>query len=86
MLSLDLKRPMLDWTNEAQPIKQSVNIVISMFGFMILACILCALYLLVSRFLDPAIYLLICTVILAVLTWLLHRWLKRKGRMIFQTL
>ena len=86
MLSLDLKRPMLDWTNETQPIKQSINIVISMFGFMILAVILCGLYLLFSRFLHPAIYLLICTVIMVVLTWLLHRWLKTKGRQIFQTL
>ncbi|MBQ1285770.1 MAG: hypothetical protein IIY19_04940 [Lachnospiraceae bacterium] len=86
MLALDLKRPMLDWTNEAQPIKQSINVVISMFGGMILAAIFAALYLLLGRFLGAEIYLLICTVLMAVFTVLIHKWFRTKGRVIFATL
>lgn len=86
MLALDLKRPMLDWTNEAQPIKQSINVVISMFGGMILAAIFAALYLLLGRFLGAEIYILICTVVMAIFTVLIHKWFCTKGRAIFATL
>ena len=86
MLALDLKRPMLDWTNEAQPIKQSINVVISMFGGMILAAIFAALYFLLGRFLGAEIYLLLCTVLMAVFTLLIHKWFRTKGREIFSTL
>lgn len=83
MLALDLRRPMLDWANETQPIKQSLNIVISMFGSMILSGAFGALYLLIGLLVSPAVYLLICIVILAVLSLLLHKWLRGKGRILF---
>ena len=86
MLALDLKRPMLDWTNETQPVKQSVNILFSWLGGIILAIIFGGLYLLVGIFVPPSVYLLICTVILAVITLLLQRWLKGKGRLVFARL
>lgn len=86
MLALDLRRPMLDWTNEAQPIKQSINIVISMFGGMILAGIFAALYFFLGQFIGAEIYLLICTVLMAVFTVLIHKWFRGKGRVIFATL
>ena len=86
MLALDLKRPMLEWTNEAQPIKQSINVVISMFGGMILAAIFAALYFLLGRIFSAEIYLLICTVLMAVFTVLIHKWFRTKGRVIFATL
>lgn len=83
MLALDLKRPMLDWTNETQPVKQSVNILFSWLGGMILAVAFAALYLLVGAFLAPSVYLLLCTVILAVLSVLLLLWFKGRGRLLF---
>lgn len=83
MLALDLKRPMLDWTNETQPVKQSVNILFSWLGGMILALAFAALYLLVGAFLAPSVYLLLCTVILAVLSVLLLLWFKGRGRLLF---
>ncbi len=86
MLSLDLKRPMMNWTNEMQPIKQSINILFDMFGGFLLSVILAALYFLVGIFVGPAVYLLICAVIFAVLTFLLYRWLKGKGRVLFANL
>lgn len=86
MLALDLKRPMLEWTNESQPVKQNMNILFSWLGGMFLALIFGALYLLVGMLLASSIYLLICTVILAVLTLLLLRWLKGKGRLVFARL
>ena len=86
MLALDLKRPMLDWTNETQPIKQSLNILLSLFGSMILSLILGALYLLVGIVIGPEFYLLFCTVLFAVFALLIHRWLKKKGRRLFANL
>lgn len=86
MLALDLKRPMLEWTNENQPIKQSLNVLFSMFGSIILSGILAALYLLIGLLVSPAVYLLICIVIFAVLTVLLHLWFRGRGREIFATL
>lgn len=86
MLAIDLKRPMLDWTNEMQPIKQSINILIDWIGCMLIAGIFGALYLLLSVVLIPGIYLLICCVILGVLTLLIHKWFRRKGRILFARL
>lgn len=86
MLALDLKRPMLDWTNEVQPIKQSVNILIDMFGTMLLAGALGVLFLLVSMFAGAGVYLLICTLLFVFFTWLLHNWMRKKGRRIFAAL
>lgn len=86
MLALDLRRPMLDWTTEAQPIKQSLNGLLAWFVGMILAAVFGALYLLVGKIAGPEIYLLICILILAALSFLLHRWLKSKGRQLFAEL
>lgn len=86
MLALDLRRPMLDWTNETQPIKQSLNILFSMFGGLLLSVILAGLYFLLGAILSPGIYLLICIVIFAVLTLLIHKWLRGKGRARFADL
>lgn len=86
MLALDLKRPMLDWTNETQPIKQSLNILFSWLGSMLLSAAFAALYLLLATFVHPAVYLLICTVILALLTFLIQKWFRGKGRKLFAAL
>ncbi len=83
---LDLKRPILDWTSEVQPIKQSVSGLVDMFGGMLLAAALGGLFLLLGRFISSAVYLIICIVIFAGLTWLLIRWLKGKGRIRFAEL
>ena len=86
MLALDLKRPMLDWTNETQPIKQSTNILFSTLGSLFFALILMGLYLIVSMFAGPEVYLIFCIVLMAVLTFLLHKWLRGKGRKLFAEL
>lgn len=86
MLAIDLKRPMLDWNNETQPIKQNVTIIISMFGGLILAAILGGLYILFGRFVDGSVYLLVCTVLFVGVSLLLNRWFKNKGRERFESL
>lgn len=83
---LDLKKPMLDWTNEMQPIKQNTTILIDMFGGMILTAALGALFFLLYKFISSAIYLIICIVIFAVIICLLLRWMKQKGRDVFANL
>lgn len=86
MLAIDLKKPMLVWNNESQPVKQNANVVISMFGGMILAAILGGLYFLVGAIIGSAIYLVICFVLFAVFTVIIINWFKKKGRTIFATL
>lgn len=86
MLALDLKRPMLDWTSEVQPIKQGTNILFSMLGSFLIAAILGGIAVGVSLFAGSGVGLLICSVILAVLTILLHKWFRGKGRILFASL
>lgn len=86
MLAIDLKKPMLEWNSETQPIKQNANILITMFGSMILAAILGVLYFLLGRVISGSIYLLICFVGFAGGTLLINKWFKTKGRRIFESL
>lgn len=83
---LDLKRPMLDWVTEVQPIKQSVSVLIDIFAGMLLSAALGALFFLLYNFISSAVYLILCLVIFAVITWILLRWLKGKGRIKFADL
>ncbi len=85
-LFLDLKKPMLDWTTEVQPIKQNTALLIDIFASMILAVALGGLFFLVGDLFGSSIYLAICIVIFAVLTWLMLRWMKEKGRTVFANL
>lgn len=86
MLALDLKRPMLDWTSEVQPIKQSLNILFCWLGGSLLSIVLAGLYLFAGRLVGAEIYLLLCTALFVLFTVLLHRWLRGKGSLLFAAL
>ncbi|MCQ2513135.1 MAG: hypothetical protein MJ092_07120 [Lachnospiraceae bacterium] len=83
---LDLKRPMLDWVTEVQPIKQSVSVLIDIFAGMLLSATLGALFFLLYKFISSSVYLILCLVIFAVIIGVLLRWLKGKGRIKFADL
>lgn len=63
----------LDYISEAYPCKQSVSVVVSMFGMMGFVLILGFSYLPLSAFMNPTIFLCLCAVVLAAACWGLYR-------------
>lgn len=85
-LVINLKMPVLNWTNEIVPIKQSIGVLLALFSGWIVLCILAGLYFLLEGILGmEAFFLLICGLLLAVCCLLL-RWLMTRGARIFETL
>ena len=78
--------PVLKWTDELAPIKQSGAVAISLFGSWGLVVVLAGLYLLIGYRIGPAPYLLICTAIFAAVGLLLLRWLDTRGSAAFAAL
>lgn len=78
-LFLGIQMPNLTWTNEIAPIKQSLGVVISMFGGWALAAGMAVLYFIKGKKLGPDGYLVLVTVLFGVITVVLYHWLKRKG-------
>ena len=85
-LTMDLKRPNLIWTNEITVIKQRLTVLLAMLGGWVYAVVIGLLYLLVLPSWSAAWYLLACTVLTALLTALLLRWLRTRGAAIFAAL
>jgi len=80
---IGVRMPLLTWTNETAPIKQSAATVISIFSSWGIGVILAVLYLLVGYRIGAASYLLIWTILTAVAALLLLRWLDTRGSRIF---
>ena len=78
-LALNLLRPSLSWTNETVPIKQSMPVVIVIFGGWLLAAIVVGVYFLLRRFCSVNAYMLGCIVVFALLARVLNSWLMRRG-------
>ena len=85
-LWINLKRPSLDWTNEAYPIKQGLNPLICLFGEWILTLALAALFFFVGLFIPAEAYLMIVALVLLSVSFIIYRWLKGRGRRIFTEL
>ena len=85
-LFLNLKNPNFSWTNAASLTKQSMPVVISMFGGWAFCIVLGGGGALLARFLP--VWAVLCVYVLLLLAlWLaLHTWLKRKGTEIFASL
>ena len=84
--ALGVRMPLLSWTNELVPIKQSGAVVIVLFGDWILCIAMAGLYLLGGHRIGAVPYLLIWTVLFAALGVLLLRWLDTRGAERFQAL
>ena len=82
-LWINMKRPNLDWTNEAYPIKQGLNPLICLFGEWLLTIILAVLFVLVGLFVPSEVYLLLVGLVLLAVSYAIYRWLKTRGREIF---
>ncbi len=85
-LALNVKRPSLDWTNEAAPIKQSLNNLILMLGGWLLTAGLIGLYILIGEKTGYMAYMSTVIFIMAALTAVLLNWLKNRGSELFSTM
>ena len=85
-LMLNLRFPRLDWTNEVQPIKQSLPVMVALFGSWIIAAAIGGLFFLAAGSIRGEIYLLLVSVVLAGLTALMNAWIFRRGAEIFSKL
>ena len=85
-LMLGIVRPNFTWTNELAPIKQSLNVMIAMFGGWVFTIVMVVPYLAAGYKLGVAGYLLIVSVVLLVLDILLYFWMKKVGTRLFAKL
>ena len=85
-LMLNLKSPNLKWTNETVPVKQSMSVMLALFGGWVAVLALGALYFAVGAAIGAELYLLLCGVLLGIAALFLFRWLKTKGQRIFEAL
>lgn len=83
---IGLKMPVLNWTNELAPIKQSGAVTISLFGGWGIWIVFFLLYMLIGHRFGAAPYLAVWTVVFAVLGLIQLKWLDTKGSDIFAEL
>lgn len=83
---IGVRMPLLNWTNEIVPIKQSGAVMVAIFGNWAVCILLGGLYLLVGYKLGAWLYLLIWSVLLAATGLYLLRWLDGKGSRAFDAL
>lgn len=85
-LAVNLKMPNLDWVNETVVIKQSMAVLIAIFGSWLEVLALGGLYFLLRNLMTPMAYLVLAIVIIAVAACLLLLWLRKRGTKIFAEL
>ena len=85
-LAVNLKKPDLNWTNEAVAVKQNTAIMLVIFGGWAFLAVLAILYLILSRFVPAALFLVFAAAVFSAVSWLLLRWLKTTGSRIFASL
>ncbi|MBE6601782.1 MAG: hypothetical protein E7637_04675 [Ruminococcaceae bacterium] len=78
-LCLNLKFPNLKWVNEAVPVKQSMSVLLSMFGGWGIVLTAGLLYWLTMDFLSPVLFLGIVVCLIAAACILLWQWLRTRG-------
>ena len=78
--------PNVTWTNEIIPIKQSMCVMITLFGGWILVMGLAGLYWVMRKYLTEIGYMVLVCVILLTGSMIMLRWIKNKGTKIFETL
>ena len=77
--------PNLDWTSEIVPIKQSMGVMIALFGGWAVVVVLAGAYYLLADVLSPLAFLICVGVLLAAASAGLLGWLQTKGAKRFET-
>ena len=85
-LYCNLKRPVLDWMNEQVPVKQSMAVMVALFGGYLIAACFYGLFALIGEYVSIYIYLGLVSVIEIVAIVLFDRWLRSTGARIFANL
>ena len=85
-LCLGLKMPNLSWTDETVPVKQSLSVMLTLFGGWVIVLGLGGLYFAVAQWIAPAVYLGLASVLLAGASAVLFGWLRTRGAAIFRWL
>jgi len=85
-LSLNLRSPNLNWTNETVPIKSSMAVLLMIFGSWGLMAVLSFGTMLLAQILPPLAALAVPAFLLAAVAVLLLVWLKRSGTKRFEAL
>ena len=76
---LGTKMPIINWTNETTPIKQSGFIAIAIFSSWAVTIVFAGLYIWIGYQLGIVRYLALWAVLLAAVSLILFRWLDTKG-------
>ena len=85
-LTVGVRMPILNWTDETAPIKQSGAVGIVLFSSWGFGAALAGLYLLIGYRIGAASYLLLWALVYAAVALVLARWLDTKGSRIFAEL
>ena len=83
---IGVRMPVLTWTNETGPIKQSATVTIVIFVSWIVTVLFAGLYMLAAYRIGAAMYLILWIMIHLVITFLMLKWLDTKGSRIFASL
>ena len=81
-----LRMPLLNWTEETAPIKQSGSVTLALFGSWGFCAVLAGLYLLIGYRMGPIPYLLLSSILFAAAAFLLLNWLDKRGSRTFEEL
>ena len=82
-LVMGVKKPNLTWTNETVPVKQSMSVMVTLFGGWAVCILMAGGIYLLSRVMPVTIGMTIFAVVLVILTLLLRKWLYTKGAALF---
>ncbi len=82
-LALNLKMPNTEWTNEVVPIKQSMPVMITLFGAWASIMVLAVGYILLCNVISALVYIISVCLILSALNMALLKWIMRSGAKIF---
>lgn len=85
-LVLNLLMPNLKWTNETVPIKQSMPVMLSLFGGWAIVVLFAVGGYFLTKTIPSVLYLLLGTALLAAINGWLNHWLRTKGTAIFENL
>ena len=83
-LAINLKKPVLNWTNEASVVKQGASVAIVLFGGWALGLGMIAGGIFFPA--SSAVYLLLLTVLFCIVCGILYNWLSKYGTKIFENL
>ncbi len=85
-LMMNLLRPSFNWASENTPVKQGLPVMVSLFGGWLLSLICIGLCAALGSVLPVRLGMAAEALLLGLLLLLLKRWLKTKGRRIFEEL